>query len=258
MLLGHNVTLALKRAYYGERGEPFSVAGHELRFVPGTRPTRLRYATSANLVNRYDALQTRLLAERLRPGDFAVDVGGHVGDVALVMAACVGAAGRVITFEPDPFSRAMLERNIALNPGVKPPVIEAAAVSDRAGVATFFSDGGHSNSSLQQSAAGNPAAAKPIEVPVVTLDEHLPDTPAWVKIDIEGAEIAALRGARRVLDSPANMLVELHPYAWPAFGDTFEELQGLVAAAGRRMRYLDQDHELAGEPAYGTVLLERA
>lgn len=259
MLLPHNATLALKRAYYGPRGEPFRIAGHELRFVPGTRPTRLRYASSDNATNRYDALQTRLLAENLRQGDCALDVGGHVGATAIIMAACCGPTGKVVTFEPDPAARAAMVRNFALNPHIKRPQVESAAVSDRAGVVDFFSDGGRSNSSLRRSATGSPEEAQLLKVPVVTLDEYVADGagPAWIKMDIEGAEIAALRGAARLLTGPTNFVVELHPYAWPSFGDTFDELRGLVARAGRRLRYLDQAGELAGEPVYGTAVLER-
>ncbi|HEY1427670.1 MAG TPA: FkbM family methyltransferase [Caulobacteraceae bacterium] len=256
MSLAHTATLALKRAYYGSRGEPFRIAGQTLRFVPGSRPTRLRYANSPNRVNRFDALQTKLLAERLRPGDFALDVGANRGAVALVMAACVGRSGRVVAFEPDPVERAVLLRNTELNPRIE-VTVETFAVSDHAGEAEFFSDG--SNSSLQRTATSRPDAAGAVKVQMVTLDDYVGESspPAWVKIDIEGAEIAALRGARRLLAGPTDFVVELHPYAWAAFGDRYDELRQLVAASGRRLRYLDEAHEIAGEPIYGTVALER-
>ena len=40
------------------------------------------------------------------------------------------------------------------------------------------------------------------------------------------------------------------------FGNTLAELKELAAAAGRRIRYLDQDNEIGDEAEYGTVLLE--
>ena len=69
---------------------------------------------------------------------------------------------------------------------------------------------------------------------------HLP-APRCVKIDAEGAEIRILRGATRLLASDVEVVCELHPYAWQAFGNTFTELKQLAAGAGRRIRYLDQD-----------------
>jgi hypothetical protein len=85
---------------------------------------------------------------------------------------------------------------------------------------------------------------------------NLPE-PRWVKIDTEGAEIRILKGAQKLLAGNAGVLCELHPYAWPEFGNTFAELKDLAAAAGRRMRFLDQDVEIGDTPEYGTVLLER-
>jgi hypothetical protein len=78
-----------------------------------------------------------------------------------------------------------------------------------------------------------------------------------VKIDAEGAEIRILKGAPGVLAGKTDILCELHPYAWPEFGNTLAELRDLAAAAGRRIRYLDQDTEIGEQAEYGTALLER-
>jgi hypothetical protein len=78
-----------------------------------------------------------------------------------------------------------------------------------------------------------------------------------MKIDAEGAEIRILKRAKQVLLSRADVVCELHPYAWPEFGNTLAELKDLAAAAGRRIRYLDQDTEIGDQAEYGTVLLER-
>ena len=45
--------------------------------------------------------------------------------------------------------------------------------------------------------------------------------------------------------------------AWPEFGNTFAERKILGAAAGRHIRYLDQDAEIGDKAEYGLVLLER-
>jgi hypothetical protein len=63
----HQAALSFKRIFYFGRGEPYTIQGHRLRYVPGTRPTRLKYAWSkTDLVARYDALQLRLISENLR------------------------------------------------------------------------------------------------------------------------------------------------------------------------------------------------
>ena len=67
--------LALKQLLYGRRGEPFRIAGALLRFVPGTRPILPKYRTSTNDISRYDALQVEQIAQRLGPGDLALNPG---------------------------------------------------------------------------------------------------------------------------------------------------------------------------------------
>jgi FkbM family methyltransferase len=260
----HELARQLKSVLYSRRGEPYRIQGHTLRFVPGTRPVRLRYKTSENSVVRYDALQAEFFSKQLAEGDLAIDIGAHVGQLSIIMAAMCGQSGQVVAFEPDPYSRAALLRNLELNPQVKRPVVEPIALSDVSGEAVLFCLGGNSNSSLARSGIGLTVAeeAERIVVPLVTLDAYLHDKgwgePRWVKIDTEGAEINILKGARQLLSGKSGVICELHPYAWPEFGNTLDDLKMIAAASGRRIRYLDQDHEIGGQARYGTVVLERA
>jgi FkbM family methyltransferase len=260
--LRHQLALGLKRALYGSRGEPYRIKGHTLRFVPGTRPVRMRYVRSQNSTARYDALQVVWLTNHLEEGDTAVDIGAHCGVYSILMAAKCGQTGHVVAFEPDPYSRELLAKNLGLNPRIKRPAVEVSACSDEIGEAILFSRGGNSQSSLARSAVEfSSVESEEIRVPVVTLDsyfsEHPLPEPRCVKIDAEGAEIRILKGARKLLSSKAEVVCELHPYAWPEFGNTLAELKDLAAATGRRIRYLDQNTEIGEQVQYGTVLLER-
>lgn len=261
--LRHRSALAVKRLLYGRRGEPYHVQGKVLRYLPGTRPVRLRYLNSKNGITRYDAMQVEWFSTRLTEGDTAVDIGAHWGIYTVLMAAMCGQSGNVAAFEPDPYARAVLLKNLALNPEIKRPFIEASACSDGPGEATLFSRGGNSQSSLARSAVEftPDQTAEKISVPLVSLDSYLEShrlpEPRWVKIDAEGAEIRILKGAPRVLNGNSGILCELHPYAWEEFGNTFSELKELVHAAGRHIRYIDEDRDIGDQPRYGTVLLER-
>jgi FkbM family methyltransferase len=255
-LISHETALRLKQLVWGRRGEPYAIAGQVLRYTPGTRPVRRRYASSPNPAVRYDAMQAQLFAEALGEGDTALDVGAHAGQYALIMAARCGQSGHVAAFEPDPHARRKLERNIAL--------VEALAVSDAPGEAVLYSHGGNSQSSFARTGIGEAVAerAERFTVPLVTLDGYVADRglrpPRWVKIDTEGAEIRILKGAPKLLAGPANILCELHPYAWEEFGNSFEELQAAASQSGRRIRFIDEDAEMAAaDVRYGTVLVER-
>lgn len=190
------------------------------------------------------------------------DVGAHYGIYSLLMAARCGKSGHVAAFEPDPYAREILARNVSLNSGLKPPVIESAACFDEIGEAVLFSRGGNAQSSLVRSGVefSDTHKSEEITVATVTLDSYLAMhglEPRCVKIDAEGAEIRILKGARNLLAGNAEILCELHPYAWPEFGSRLAELKDLASAAGRRIRYLDQHVEIGDHAEYGAVLLER-
>ena len=264
MSLRHTLPQWIKRVRYGRQGEPYRIDGHTLRYQPGSRPVRLAYLTSPNDNVRFDAIQIDLLRRGIRPGDTVLDVGAHHGQYGILMAAFAGPTGTVVCFEPDPYARSGLGRNVALNPDLRPPRVEALALSDAEGEATLFSRGGNSQSSLARSAVEFGAAheAEAVTVPTERLDGYIARTglatPSWVKIDAEGAEIRILRGASDLLEGPTHIICELHPYAWPEFGTTFEELETIVADAGRRMVVLGTDRPVVAPAEYGSVLLVRS
>jgi FkbM family methyltransferase len=259
----HHCVLKLKQVFYAGRGEPYEFDGHRLRYVPGSRPIRMRYLDSTNRVNRFDALQVMWLRTHLKEGDLAIDVGAHHGTYSMLMAAKCGPRGHVVAFEPDPYARTVLTQNISLNPALKSPVVESCACSNNVGEATFFGGRGNALSSLARSAVEPSVHYQPdeITVPVITIDSYLAlhrlPEPNCLKIDAEGAEIQVLQGARNVLAGDAHIICELHPYAWPEFGATFDKLKQLAADAGRRIRYLDEKSETYKRAVYGVVSLER-
>lgn len=123
---------------------------------------------------------TRLLS----PGDLFVDIGANVG-VYTLWALEQGC--EVIAVEPIPQSAERLRRNLEANQ--KQATIIMKAVSDRAGFVKMT----HDLDSM------NHLAPEGRSVEATTLDDILLARTCWVKIDIEGAELFALRGAKRAL-----------------------------------------------------------
>lgn len=167
----------------------------------------------------------------LRPDDVLYDIGANVGLVALHAAhKC-----RTVAFEPDPAFLSRLRRNLELNPGVAVDV-HPIAISDTDGTAELFTDGAGGNSPSLRHQRGE---SEMIEIRTQTLDSvvaggTLP-APTSLKLDIEGAEILALRGAKALLTGsapPRALFLEVHDAFLPAFGSSAEEVLTLLGDAG--------------------------
>ncbi len=251
-----------KKLWYGDRGEPIQYGQHRLRYLPGTRPVRLKYIDSPHATVRNDVRQINFILEKVRPNDFVLDIGGHFGQYAVLFSSLVGHSGRLIIFEPDPGARKILLRNLALNGFADRVEIEAVAIFDQNGEHSFFSLGADSMSSLVRSGLGaNAGSPNLVEFRVQTssLDDYLTarglPAPALVKLDAEGAEINILRGARQLMRSRTIILCELHPYAWKEFGTTFDELLNLVSESAKNIRYLDPSLSIHDGAFYGAVVI---
>ena len=178
----------------------------------------------------WNAEEYAALKHDTRAGATILDVGANVGCYTLLFARWVGDAGHVYAFEPAAASRAGLERHLALNRLSRRVTVRPEAISDQTGSAPFIDAGTHGDNRLV------PVATRETRsVPSLSLDEFCGASgisPDVIKIDIEGAELSALRGARRTIAARGAALalfVELHPATWPSLGVTRtaieEELQ---------------------------------
>ena len=174
----------------------------------------------------------RAFLAEVREGDVVFDVGSCLGLYA-IPAAHSGA--RIFAFEPDTSFRAALVRNVNLNGLAGSITIVSWAVADQGGSATLFTDGlaGKSPSLARVGERG----AKVVETDSIDAAVRrggLP-RPDLVKMDIEGAEILALRGMKELLgapQAPRRIFVELHPVFLPAFGSSAEECMAVLNSFG--------------------------
>jgi FkbM family methyltransferase len=142
----------------------------------------------------YEADKQRHLQRLVRRGDCVFDVGANAGFFTLLASELVGPTGRVVAFEPLPRNIGYLQRHLRMNRAANVRLC-TAAVGDAPGTALFTIAGNPSMGSL--SATGT------LSVPVVALDTFVGDKklrpPQVIKIDVEGAESAVLRGAAEIL-----------------------------------------------------------
>lgn len=227
-------------------GVAHTIAGRRFRFLPGSVPAADdMYAPVAEL----DALQLSRFAQSLQAGDVVADVGAYRGVYAAVAAAIVGERGHVYAFEPMAANIEVMRRNLELNGVIDRVMIISCAVAAERGTATFFTAGTSSANSMLRGAIEPLAAGhlQTLQVPTCTLDDELITRdihPDVVKIDVEGAEFAVLRGAEAIVRSRAQIFCELHPYAWSEAGHSGEELRDWLKQRGRTMRHLESDAEV--------------
>jgi FkbM family methyltransferase len=161
-----------------------------------------------------DFREMSFIKKYLRPGDTFLDVGANVGVYTLLAASLVGPDGTVHAFEPGSKALGYLYENISLNKLSNVHVHELA-LSDRAGDAQLVAGGDDCVASLVAEAGDTPASGA-TKITCVTLDDYLRDaTFAMAKLDIEGAEPMALRGAVQHLQrgNPPVLQIEMDGYS---------------------------------------------
>jgi len=204
--------------------------------------------------NVYEPLETSVVREHVRPGDAVLDVGANIGYFTLLMARQVGKEGRVLAVEPDADNCGLLAKNIEANRYTNVKVMRKA-ISESAGRATLYRS---LRSGAQHSIAEGEGEA--VEVETASLDDLLDaqgGSVAFVKIDIEGAEMKALRGAGRLLSQPhLKMMIEFNPRALAEFGEDPAQLPRLLAAHGFALHDINR-HAGRVEPVSADDIVER-
>ncbi len=171
-------------------------------------PTRLVAAAARAVYPRFEPELARL-AELCPPGcGTAVDVGGWYGPWTRRLAT---RARQVVTIEPVPHLARLLTESAP--PNVR--VVQAAA-SDRPGTARLWLPPDDAGDRGVSSLVRRDIHARALHVPCVTLDELGLRDVGFIKIDVDGNELAVLRGATGLLarDRPA-LFVELESRIQP-------------------------------------------
>jgi FkbM family methyltransferase len=178
----------------------------------------------------YDIALSEALARLIAPGDTVVDAGANIGYATLLASLAAGPTGTVVAFEPHPALFEILTGNInraRQRFDLAKTDLRQSAVSDRPGTAILDVPAAFAgNDGVARLAA--PASRSIDDAPLVrveTLDDVL-DTAAVtvLKLDVEGFESAALRGAARALRERRirHILFEDHQ---PQPGEVAGELQ---------------------------------
>lgn len=180
-----------------------------LRLAPGFWWIAVDDAVSDQLFIGFDQNERRFVCRFLTAGMTVLDIGAHQGVYTLTASKLVGPSGSVIAFEPSPRERRRLERHLWLNRCRNVTVQSFALGPHESEAELFVVDGGESGFNSLRPASG--LAGHAVRVAVRRLDDCFAEgmfTAAdFVKMDIEGAELSALRGAESVFRSARPVLM---------------------------------------------------
>jgi len=218
------------------RGIERTIGGEKIKF-----PARWSRYYEAD----YEPETFRFFRENLKTGNTVLDIGGHIGLFAVVTARLVGSNGKVFSFEPTPFTRGVLQEVVALNGCGEIVEVRAEAVTSQRGEMTFFDTG--ETISNANSLVKTELSRTEIRVPTISIDEFVMErrlTVDCLKIDVEGAELDVLRGARTTFfdDRPVARL-GLHPPFIVQNGQSLDEIWELLGEYELDVIFEDQPVE---------------
>ena len=219
-------------------------------------PRRVLKRALAPVLNEAELV---ILPHAVREGETVFDIGANYGLYAYHLGPLVGKTGKVFCFEPIPFtartfqlvSRLLRFQNVELvekgcsdHDGTVQftlPVMDNGAIA--AGLVHLHGrdderSGAHERSGI--------TTTRDISADVVTLDAFLPDVHelSLIKCDIEGADLLALRGARRLIERHhPTVICEINPSFLDGFGLSVDELVSFFTDRGYGM-YLLEDGRL--------------
>ena len=186
----------------------------------------------------------------LREGDTAIDVGANHGMWSLAFSKAVGSTGQVFAFEPVPFTFGTLEALVD-RLGLENVETTMAGCSDEAGVFSMVipEQGAGASDDLQAHLAEREGdspepAVHSVDCEVIRLDDALGDLESveMVKMDIEGAELKALRGARGIIERHLPVVVcEVNEAFLEGFGQSRGELHDFMDGFGYRAFHYSGD-----------------
>jgi FkbM family methyltransferase len=138
---------------------------------------------------------------KVQPSDYVIDAGGGWGDTALYFAHAVGTQGRVFTFEFTPENLEIFDRNLKMNPKLATRIeLDQRALWDVSGKEFDYISQGP-GTSLDHTRHHN--GGESLRVTTVSIDDLLREKNLakvdFIKMDVEGAELNALKGAQETI-----------------------------------------------------------
>jgi len=178
---------------------------------------------------------------KLRLGDTVIDIGAGIGDDAVAFSRLVGEKGRVIAIEAHPYTYRCMLKTIKAN-RLDNVIAINAAVSDKEGHITISDGESYLSNSIH-------AGMGKVRVQAHTLENILKQTGSsrvdLIKMNIEGAETAALEGMAGILHTIPHVVVSCHDFKADRGESsefrTYESVYQLLINSGFQLHRREED-----------------
>jgi FkbM family methyltransferase len=205
----------------------------------------------------YEPEMTNIIEDLLQKGDSFIDLGANEGYFTILASILVSPSGKVFSIEPQNRLWSIIKNNIMLNDLCNIQLLPYGIGSEKQELmlqlyplinsgATSFSNSYNFKvafSKLRKKMYGSQLTK------VITLDDLLEVFPTKIKlmkIDIEGYEFEALKGAKKLLENKilTHILIEIHPIALTEMNQSESMIDQLLEAAGYKKRKISADLNL--------------
>jgi FkbM family methyltransferase len=157
------------------------------------------------------------IKKHLRPGHIFVDVGAHRGTYTIMASHLVGGSGKVIAIEPFADHYECLMQTAAQSPYKNIELFNMACGSI-SGQAMFSEKERHVDDTG-------------IQIPIAALDDIIASAD-FVKIDTDGRELDVLKGARKLIDNGASVIVEFSDFPYQPIDELWRDIRDFMANLG--------------------------
>lgn len=209
------------------------ILGHLLRLLPADIAIRIPtginkgfhwirgYGTAPEWMGVYERSKQKIVRELVVSGNSVFDIGANAGFYTLAFSRLVGSNGSVFAFEPLGRNCAKILRHLSVN-RIENVILMQCAISEFTGIISFQPG--------KNDFVGKISACGSYLIPAFSLDDFVARQriadPDLIKIDVEGAEAAVLKGAGKILQRRRPLiLLALHGESQCA--ECFEILQDL-------------------------------
>lgn len=220
--------------WYAHRYAEGSVVRIRSGYAQGMKWRRHHRYVNGYWLGQYELPIQAALVRELKTGSVFFDVGANAGFFTLLAATRVGPSGKCVAFDPDGDNIESIREQSILNE-LSSILAVKEAVSDSVGHAWLHrSHAGDATAHIDEFKVTNES----IRVPTTTLDAAAKayGAPSLIKMDVEGAEGRALRGAVSLLEHHRpKLLIEIHSR------ETADEIRALFCDHGYELTSLTRE-----------------